>query len=66
MPDCSGLCSLPQGVARVDRNHGTSFDIYQSSVPFLSSTIEPVGLGTSHAGQVSEGIRIFYFWEHDL
>ena len=35
-----GVVQLAQGVARVDRNHGASFDIYQSSVPFLSSIIQ--------------------------
>ena len=27
---------------------------------FIVHHTEPVGLGTSHAGQVSEGIRIFF------
>ena len=37
-----------------------SFDIYQSSVSFfIVHHTEPIGLGTSHAGQ-SEGIRIFF------
>jgi hypothetical protein len=50
------VVQLAQGAARVD--------IYQSSVPFLSSTIQS-RLAHLTLVQVSEGIRIF-FWENDL